>query len=287
MLKKHPILMSITALLLAALACVLPGAAPVPAPDPNAVNTSIVQTIIARQTQEVLNNPPTATFTFTPETPTLTPEPTSSPTPDFTETPSTPQISVSVDTNCRTGPGAVFERVGILLVGETADIVGREPKGEYWYIRNPDLGTEFCWVWGEYATISGNLLPLLFVSPPPPPSAAIGLSFEKLGTCATWWIDFKMVNTSGALFKSFSITVTDTDTNPVTVVAKNENGFTKNDGCSAPVKTDTLAAGSFITISSPQFAYNPSGHTLKAKVTVCTATDQKGTCVTQELTFKP
>ena len=113
MLKKHSILMSITVLLIAALACVLPGAAPAPALDPNAVNTSIVQTISARQTQEILNNPPTATFTLTPELPTLTLEPTLSSVPDFTATPSTPQITVSVDTNCRTGPGAIFERVGI------------------------------------------------------------------------------------------------------------------------------------------------------------------------------
>ena len=287
MFKKYSILMSITALLIAALACVLPGAAPVPAQDPNVVNTSIVQTIGARQTQEILNNPPTATFTITPETPTLTPEPTFSPVPDFTATPSTPQITVSVDTNCRLGPGTLFERVGILLVGETAEIVGREPKGEYWYIRNPDEGADFCWIWGEYATVSGNLLPLLYLSPPPPPSTAFGASFDKVETCANYWVDFKLVNTSGAFFKSISIKLTDSDTTPVTVVEKSANGFANSDGCSSPVVTETLAAGSFVTVSSPQVAYNLTGHKLNAKITVCTEKDQAGTCITQELTFTP
>ena len=256
-------------------------------PDPNAVNTSIAQTISARQTEALLNNPATATFTSAPETPTLTAEPTSSPAPDFTATPSIPTISVSVDTNCRVGPGAIFERVGILLVGETAEIVGREPKGEYWYIRNPDEVPEYCWVWGEYATISGNTLPLLYLSPPPPPNASFGLSFVKLQTCNNYWVDFRLENKSGVLFKSMSITVTDTSTNPVTTVAKTENGFTNSDACGMPVMTPTLVPGGFVAVSSPQVAYNPSGHSMVAKVTVCTDENQSGTCLTQEITFKP
>jgi len=290
LLKRHPILASVTVLLIASLACVLPGA-PAPAPtDPNAANTSIAQTVGARQTEIALNNPATATITFTPETPTLTPEPVLSATPDFTETPSTPTISVSVDTNCRVGPGAVYPRVGILLVGETAEIFGREAKGEYWYIRNPDVadnGVEFCWVWGEYATISGNLLPLLFLSPPPPATSTFDLTFEKLETCNNWWADFKLVNKGGALFRSVSITLTDTDTDPVTVVAVSANGFADNSGCGSPVVTDTLVAGAAVTISSPQFTYNPKGHNLNVKITICTELDQAGTCVTKDLSFKP
>jgi len=287
MFKQHPALVSFVVLVIASLACVMPGA-PTPAPlDPNTVNTSIAQTISARQTEAVLINPATVTFTSTPETPTLTAEPTSSPAPDFTATPTTPTISVSVDTNCRVGPGAIFERVGILLVGETAEIVGREPKGEYWYIRNPDEGADFCWVWGEYATVSGNLLPLLFLSPPPPPSAAVGVAFEKLETCNNYWVGFKLENKSGVLFKSMSITVTDTDTTPSTVVTQTVNGFTNSDACNAPVTTTTLISGGIVTVSSPQFAYNPAGHNMVAKITVCTEINQAGTCITNEIKFKP
>ena len=290
MLKKNPALVSFVVLWIASLACVVPGAsAPAPALDPNAVNTSIAQTIVARQTEAVLNNPPTSTFTFTPEAPTLTLEPTLSATPEFTATSETPMISVEVDTNCRVGPGAIFERVGILLVGETAEIVGREPKGEYWYIHNPDAdeGTEFCWVWGEYATVSGNTLPLLYLSPPPPPSSSFAASFEKLQTCGPYWIDFKLTNKSGTLFKSVSIILTNSDTKPVTVASLQANGFTHNDACATPAKSETLVAGGTFTTSSAPFGYNPSGHAINAKITLCTQIDQAGTCVTQELNLKP
>ena len=291
MFKKHPFLTLITILLIASFACVLPGApVSVPTQDPNAVNTSIALTIAARQTEAVLNNPPTATLTSTPETPTLTLEPTMAPTSDFTATPSTPMISVEVDTNCRVGPGAIFERVGILLVGETAEIVGREPKGEYWYIRNPDAdeGVEFCWVWGEYAIISGDTLPLLYLSPPPPPTASLDMVFEKMDTCATTrWVNFKLTNKSGISFKYINIVLTDTDTDPVTVVSSKANEFTYNDGCSQPVTTKSLVAGGTLSVSSPFFAYNFSGHELNVKVTACTETDQAGTCITKELNFTP
>ncbi|HAV79045.1 MAG TPA: hypothetical protein DCX53_16975 [Anaerolineae bacterium] len=284
MLKTRSALTAFVVLLIASLACAQP-AAPVAAPDQNAVNTSIVQTIGARQTEIALNNP--AAATFTPVTPTLTLEPTLSATPDYTPTSTTPMISVSVDTNCRVGPGAIFERVGILLVGETAEIVGREPKGEYWYIRNPDQGDDFCWVWGEYATVTGNTLPLLFLSPPPPPNTSFSAAFDKIGVCAVWWADFKLVNNSGALFKSISITLTDTNTDPDTVVSQTANGFTLNNACASPVKTDTLIAGGNITVSSPSLPYNPAGHTINAKIKVCLENDQKGTCVMQEINFKP
>jgi hypothetical protein len=288
MFKNHPAFLSFVILLIVSLACVQPGLT-APTPDPNAVNTSIAQTIVARQTEAVLNNPATVTFTFTPESPTLTLEPTLSITPDFTATSSTPMISVDVDTNCRVGPGAIFEREGILLVGETAEIVGREPKGEYWYIRNPDAneGVEFCWVWGEYAYVTGDTLPLLYLSPPPPPSSSFSAVFEKLETCATWWIDFKLTNKSGVVFKSASIVLTDTNTNPVTAVSLQTNNFTNNEGCGSPVVIQTLIGGATATASSGYFAYNPAGHAINAKITLCTEVAQAGTCVTQELNFKP
>lgn len=283
MLKRHTTHLAAAVLLIASIACSL--SAPSPAADPNALNTSIAETIAARQTEAALNNPPTATFTSAPDMPTLTLEPTPSETPDVTATPTTATISVSVDTNCRTGPGAIFERVGILLVGETAEIVGREPRGEYWYIRNPDIGTEFCWVWGEYATISGNTLFLLYLSPAPPPPTSFTASFEKMETCSVWWMDFRLVNNSGVAFRSMSLIVRDADTN--TVASQEANSFTNSDGCSAPVTIESLIPGGAVTVSSPPFGYNPDGNNLSARITLCSGTDQKGTCVTQEFNFRP
>jgi hypothetical protein len=79
-----------------------------------------------------------------------------------------PTVSVSMDTNCRQGPGIPYDSVGSLLVGETATIVGRYQAGGYWIINNPDEpGT--CWVWDEHATVTGETSCLPFIIPPPKP----------------------------------------------------------------------------------------------------------------------
>ena len=143
MLKSNPILLLATILLIVSLACVLPGTA---TPDPNFINTAIAQTIEAGVTLAAPSNvpiileSPTIVHTFTPELPTLSPTVTLTPTPVFTSTPLVPLISVSVPTNCRVGPGRQYDRVGALLVGEIAEVFGRDPTGAYWYIRNPDPG---------------------------------------------------------------------------------------------------------------------------------------------------
>lgn len=289
MFKKYPITTFITILLIASFACVLPGTtAPAPV-DPNALNTSIEQTVAARQTEAVLKNPSTATFTPAPEIPTLTLEPSLSATPEFTPTSETPMISVSVDTNCRTGPDKLFEKVGILLVGESTEILGREPKGQYWYIRNPDVidnGVEYCWVWGEYATVTGNLLPLLYMSPAPPSAINFKVAYSKLESCnKTWWVDLRLENKSGGLFKSIAINLSDADT--LTATSLTQNSFTNKDGCNTTDTIDSLVAGGTFTVSSAPLGYNPTGHKLTAKVTVCTSADLQGNCLTRELTFNP
>src|SRR6266516_3879018 len=141
MKKSTPILLSVTVLLIASLACALPTA---PTQDVNAMETAIMQTMVSAVTQTAVAIIPVAIMdspvaTFTPELPTATQTPTAtlSPTPIFTFTPLVPQISVSMATNCRVGPGKVYDRVGALLVGQVAEVVGRDLYGNYWYIRNP------------------------------------------------------------------------------------------------------------------------------------------------------
>jgi len=138
----------------AAIACALPGIA---TPDITSISTSAAQTVIAGFTQNApLATLPAAsetpTSTSTPEPPTLTPTQTFTATLSVTFTPLVPQISVSVPTNCRKGPGKIYDLEGALLVGEIAQVYGRDPTGKYWYIPNPDAKGQFCWVWGEYAT---------------------------------------------------------------------------------------------------------------------------------------
>jgi hypothetical protein len=283
MVRKHPFLVFIGVCLIVTLACVQPGAAPA-APDPNAVNTAIVQTIAARQTEAALANPPTATLTFTPSP--FPPTFTASPEPLPTETMGLPMITVSVDTNCRTGPGSLFERVGVLLVGETTQIVGREVKGEFWLVNNPDRPGETCWLWGEYGTFSGNIFALSNLPVPTPGPTSFSAKFTSLEVCASaWWVNFTIVNKTDAVFQSVSMVVTDTK-KPATVNL-NSNDFTKSIGCEAPVKTGSLSANETMVISAPALNFNPKGHPMIAKFKLCLDENQSGTCLTQEINFTP
>jgi len=290
MLKLKPALAALTVLMIAALACSTSSVA-APAPDPNAINTSVAQTLLAIQGQGgpatvTLISPPTSTFT--PQPPTASPTVTDTPTPVFTFTPAIPLISVSIDTNCRVGPGKAFERIGALLVGQYAEVYGRDPAGTYWYIRNPDSQNGYCWLWGEYATLTGNTGALPIFTPPPTatPAPGFNVSFASLENCATsWFVNVDMENTGSITFRSISMIVQDLDGN-ATMFSKN-NVFGSADGCNQSSSKNTLGPGIKMVVSSPSFSYNLGGHKLRATITVCSEENLNGYCVTKEVVLKP
>lgn len=289
MLKTNLRLLPVIALLILSQACA--GISP---PDANAVGTAIAQTIVAGLTQTAISGvptsipeSPTATQTLTPELPTITPTETLTPTPIFTNTPATPQISVSVATNCRVGPGRVYDRVGALLVGEVAEVVGRNPTGNYWYIRNPRQANSFCWLWGEYATLTGNIGALPVYTPPPSPTPAPNFVafYDGKETCTGWWVDIELENTGGVTFRSMSLTVVDTVTN--TVLPFEADSFTNRNGCSQLDTRESLPPGATRIVSSPVFNYDLTGHRLRATITLCSSLGLNGTCRTQVIEFTP
>lgn len=288
MLTSKRILLSVSSLLIASLACVLP--ATTSTPDPNVINTAIAQTLAAMVSKAAPSLAPIIMATDTPSstfTPTLTPTETVTPSPVFTATPLVPQISVSVATNCRVGPGKAYDRVSALLVGELAEVVGRDPSANYWLIRNPESGPEFCWLWGEFATLTGNFVNLPIFTPPPTPTPVPNFtaSYGGKDTCVGWWVDIDLDNTGGVAFESVSLTLRDTVTN--TVQSVYSNNFTDIDGCLDSETKENLNSGGMRTISSPAFAYDPAGHKLRATITLCSNNDNSGTCITQVITFTP
>jgi hypothetical protein len=298
---------TIIALSIVVLACALPV---IRLQDSETISTSAAQTVIAGFTQSALIAvlSPTvqeSTPTLTPEPPTnipsLTPTPTQTWTaiPLFTSTPLVPQISVSVPTNCRRGPGKVYQMEGALLVGEVAQVYGRDPTSGYWYIRNPDSGSEYCWVWGEYATLTGNTAFLPVYTPPPTPtptftpiptntptpSPDFAASYSSLDTCVGWWVEIKLQNTGSFPFKSMGITIKDTVTD--IVLANYVDGFTDINGCLTSNSRDTLGVGKTYVVSAPAFNYDPSGHKIRATIILCSDVGQSGICVTKTINFTP
>lgn len=295
MRKSSFILISI--LLLLAQACA-PGL-PAPTEDLNFLGTAVMSTMIAGATQTAVSGitptsliSPSPLATFTPEFPTATFTATVSPTPVFTSTPvftatsTVPLVSVSVATNCRVGPGRAYDRVGALLVGQTAEVIGRNQVSNYWYIREPTRSVN-CWLWGEYATVTGNFAALPVFTPPPTPTPmpAFDADYDGLETCTGWWVDVNLLNNGGLTFESVSLTVRDLDTNAVTsMIADN---FTNLNGCSGSGSRDRLNPGEDRTVSSSAFTYDPRGHDLRATITLCSRDGLSGTCITEVINFTP
>jgi len=177
-------------LILGLSACNLPSQAPgtsTPESDIMATATALALTFAAQGSQPAATQIPSST-SFPTDIPTIT----------LTATPTVPMATVSVNTNCRTGPGVVYDLIGALLVGEQAVVVGKFSAGNYWIINNPDSsGT--CWLWGEYATVTGNTAGLpeytqpptptptntptpTFTPTPPPPNTPTGFTVNKICT---------------------------------------------------------------------------------------------------------
>jgi len=113
------------------------------------------------------------TFTFTPAEPTAVPptatpevpptatqEP-ATPTPEVppTDTPApaspTPELATlrvtSATANVRSGPGTGFGRLGSARSGETYDVTGKNPAGDWWEI---DFNGQTAWIYSQMGTVT-------------------------------------------------------------------------------------------------------------------------------------
>ncbi len=166
-MQRRKIFLIISASLLFILACNIGNSTPAtqtPLTLNSGIATSVEETL--RASGVILATP------INTETPTLTPPPTFTSTPAFTATPTIPFASVSVNTNCRTGPGKVYDYLGALMVGEKAEVVGKHTASNYWIIKNPN-GIGNCWLWGYYASVDGNTANLQEYAVPATPTPTI------------------------------------------------------------------------------------------------------------------
>lgn len=92
----------------------------------------------------------------------------STPTPEATPTLGAPQATAIKDSNCRFGPGQVYEVTGYLLSEQTAPIVGRRSDSTWWVIQT-ESGVK-CWIWDELVEISGDTSSVPVVEAPPTPT---------------------------------------------------------------------------------------------------------------------
>jgi hypothetical protein len=189
-----------------------------------------------------------------------------------------------VDTWCRLGPGVEYEKAGILPVGEIAEVLGRDAFGQFWYIRNPDIGAEFCWISAKYATAEGNVLSIIAQPPPADLSSDVEVTYLGMGKCSNaWWSDLRIRNTSTASFKSISLVIGD----GVTTRSMQVDAFPFTDGCAGSTSVDTLRSDASVRVSTPEFTYSLAGADISVSITICSEAGMRGTCVSKTLAYIP
>ena len=277
-----------------------------------AVDTAVAATDTAQSAEGLLTqdamaafthtatSPPLATNTAIPDTP--TPQQIFTKTPTLEEVPvmddatvpleftlTGPAVQVSVDTNCRSGPGKSYAYLGALLVGDESSIYGLDPSGSWYFINNPDQEDAFCWIWNFYAQTSGNTAPLPVYTPGPTPISDpnFSIGFREVESCGgAWQVEFEIVNTGGLALESVSTFVQDTVTNAKSGDSS-KNTFEKKTGCVLDKQQGNLGPGDTGFTVSLDLANNPTGHLTYTYITVCTADNLNGDCRTRELYFTP
>jgi len=281
-----------SSLMLIALAACYPGLLPPsnvspgePTTDPQLLIGQAVTQTFGAQTQIAQAVQQTMAAMVT-ETPSLTPSP------SFTFTPEIARVTVSVQTNCRTGPGVVYDILGVLPVGQSAEVIGRNASGDTWVIRLPSNPAIICWLWGQNATVSGNITGLTIYTPPPTPTPAPGftVSYLQTVTCAGMYaFRFQLVNNGGVTWKSNRVEVNDLTS--ATTKSFTDDYFTDYTGCGpfANQYSDLEPGESGVTgnWSTGLLNYNPAGHNITATFTLCSQDGMAGICTSKSISFTP
>lgn len=74
--------------------------------------------------------------------------------------------------NVRSGPGSLFDRVGVLLAGQTVPVKGRSTGGDWVYIEYPGAPGGMGWVYAPLVEVRPPNTQLPIVEPPPTPTPA-------------------------------------------------------------------------------------------------------------------
>jgi len=211
-----------------------------------------------------------------------------------TVTPATgyPLVSVSQVTNCRSGPGSTYEWLGSLGIGVQVEVFARDPYNTSWFIRNPNNPSDFCWIYGAYATISGDASALPVYTPMPTPTLAstptpVGdflVGIKGISNCGTdFQVRFHIDNNGGVAWRSYHIIATDNDTG---ITWKHiSNSFRELNSCSSGLTLADIAPGEAGYVTTGNFSYSLLGHSIFAEIMLCTQDDLAGTCLTHVTSF--
>jgi uncharacterized protein YraI len=162
-MSRNRIALSLLTLVLAVMStsCNLPSAAPTePGNQAPGNQLTVTPTTSLLQETSVTFTPVatlaqatgTATATFTP-----------------TATPCNPTVVANTPVNVRSGPGTVYDIVGALLQGGSANVEGKNAEGTWWYIAYTGGPGNHGWVAGSVVTASCIPATVAVIAAPPTP----------------------------------------------------------------------------------------------------------------------
>jgi len=284
--------------------------------DPNAVQTAAAATIAAAAqqltidalqakltSQELTLQAPSSTPapSNTPlptEAPPTLPEPSITPEPPLTQPveppppppPATLMLTANVETRCRQGPNPAFAVISFILVGQQAEIIGRNPENTWWLIRDPQGKFGNCWVWGETTQPLGDSSGAPIVQPPPlpttPPQTSFSAAFANMHNCGgVAHLTFAVTNLGSLPFQSSNITIMDV-TNGIGLAGpeSSNNPFVVNaSGC--PPGLTTLPGGASAWVTKGIGMLPASGTHGRGIIVLCTLPNLAGVCVEQRANF--
>jgi hypothetical protein len=193
-------------------------------------------------------------------------------------------VNITGNTNCRTGPGSVYDWLFTYLAGNQASVVGKSTDEAFWFISDQGGIAPDCWLWGGYATPVGDTayIPVFTPPPTPTPSPDFTVTYEGsdcgAGSC---WLWFKIDNTGSIKWESVLVYAKNTVTLDDSVNVSNtfKNGLAGSDIANVP------AGGTGYTHS--ERLPNPSGNTVEVMVVACEKDNLTEICQGRTLTVTP
>jgi hypothetical protein len=225
--------------------------------------------------------------TAPPDTIAPTPSPTVFPLPTRTATPA-PYANVTGNTNCRFGPGSVYDLLHTYLAGAQVQLEGKSEDGFFWYTSDVEGTAPDCWLWGKYATPVGDTAQLPIYTPPPTPTPAADyeLTYHRTDVQGgKWRFSFRVENTGSMVWESAMIYIYDP-------ISGESAGFFQNWFWKYYVPGETVASNippgkdGYVEAGGISDPYaDPDGGRIQAYIVVCELDDLEGLCLGEKITI--
>jgi uncharacterized protein YraI len=199
-----------------------------------------------------------------------------------------PSVSVSVDTNCRQGPGIAYGVVSQLRVGASTSVHGRDASSNWYYVASPG-GSGFCWLWAQYASLNGSATGIPVVEAPTSPTPinnepAVTIVFENFHTCGDDVVAILAENTGDAAFRSARVTIRDIESGNTIGQFASDTPFLPGPGACPPGR-NTLAPGEIAYLVGP-LEQAPDGDDGRVIAVFCTEAGLRGDCTEARVVFE-